>query len=280
MLAATALMWGSAYMWIEYALEGFQPGAIALVRIALGVLVLGVFAAARRGAIPSEDRPRIVVLGIVWLALPLLLFPLAQERVSSAFAGMLAGASPLFAALLTAVLLRSAPRRLQAVGLMIGFLGMSAVVVAGAGDGVEADLPGTLLALGAVLCYSLATVLAVPLQQRYGALPVILRALVVALVASLPLGVPALAASDPDAGAMLAMLPLGILSTGLGYVAFTELVGRAGGPRGATAIYFVPVVAIVLGATFQDETIGPLALAGTAVLLGGVYLSSRADRGT
>jgi drug/metabolite transporter (DMT)-like permease len=73
------------------------------------------------------------------------------------------------------------------------------------------------------------------------------------------------------------MVPLGVLGTGLAFVAAATLVGRVGAPRGAVAIYFVPVVAIVLGHVVLDEEIEPAALAGTALVLVGAWLTSRRE---
>ena len=58
------------------------------------------------------------------------------------------------------------------------------------------------------------------------------------------------------------MVPLGVLSTGLAFVWMALLVGRVGGPRGAVAIYFVPVVAVALGVVLLGERLAP----GTVIL--------------
>ncbi len=52
----------------------------------------------------------------------------------------------------------------------------------------------------------------------------------------------------------------------------------ARGPRGAVAIYFVPVVAIALGVVLLGERITPLAIAGTALVLVGAWFTSRRER--
>jgi drug/metabolite transporter (DMT)-like permease len=75
------------------------------------------------------------------------------------------------------------------------------------------------------------------------------------------------------------MVPLGALGTGLAFVAMTNLVGRAGAPRGAIAIYFVPVVAIVLGVTVRGEQVAALAILGTGLVLVGAWLTSRREAG-
>ncbi len=59
-----------------------------------------------------------------------------------------------------------------------------------------------------------------------------------------------------------------------------------GSTRAAVAIYIVPVVAILLGALLNDESIHVAALLGTGLVLTGAYLTSKprpeepADRGT
>ena len=280
LLAATALSWGSAYLFIEIGLEGLEPTAIAFVRVALGAALLAAIPAARAGRLEGADRGRVALLGVLWLALPLTLFPIAQQWVTSVVAGMVTGAQPLFAAAIAALLLRRLPGRAQAVGLAVGFAGVTVIVLSSADGGGSDQATGTALVVLAVLCYALSANVAVPLQQRYGSLAVILRALLVALALLAVPGAIGLAASSADAGSLLAMLPLGLLSTGLGYVAFTALVGRAGATRGAVAVYFVPVVAIVLGVLALGEDAGPIALGGAAAVVAGAWLTSRAQATT
>jgi len=57
----------------------------------------------------------------------------------------------------------------------------------------------------------------------------------------------------------------------------TNLAGRAGAARGSIAIYFLPLVAVILGVIFRDETIAALSLVGTALVLGGAWLTSRKE---
>jgi drug/metabolite transporter (DMT)-like permease len=129
----------------------------------------------------------------------------------------------------------------------------------------------------AMVLYGLGVNLAVPLQQRYGALPVLLRAQLAALALLVSFGLWSLPGSRLEWGAALAMLPLGILGTGLAFVLLTTLVGRVGGPRGAVTTYFVPLVAIALGVAFLDERVAPAALLGTALVLAGAWLTSRRE---
>jgi drug/metabolite transporter (DMT)-like permease len=276
LLASIAMIWGSSFLFIDIGLEALRPGVIALSRVALGVAALSLFPAARR-PIGREDRTRVAFLGVIWAGLPLLLFPLAQQWIDSSVAGMLNGAVPLAGAAWAVLLLRRPLPRTHAVGLSVGFAGVLAISWPEL-QGSRATMLGTSLVVLAVICYGLAVNLAVPLQQRHGALPVLLRAQLAALVLLLPFGLWGLRGSHFAWGPALAMLPLGILGTGLAFVLMTTLVGRVGGPRGAVATYFIPVVAIVLGVLLLDERVAAAAVAGTALVVGGAWLTSRRER--
>jgi drug/metabolite transporter (DMT)-like permease len=136
---------------------------------------------------------------------------------------------------------------------------------------------GVALLLFAVMCYGVGVNLAVPLQQRYGALPVLLRSLAIAALLTLPLGLAALPLGEITLGSSMALLALGSLGTGIAFVAMTTLVGRAGATRGAVATYFIPIVALVLGVTFRNEAAPVLSLFGIGLILVGAWITSRRD---
>jgi drug/metabolite transporter (DMT)-like permease len=211
------------------------------------------------------------------MAVPFVLFPMAQQWIDSAVAGMLNGAVPLTSAVIATLLLRRLPGSTQLAGLVIGFAGVVAVAWPQMRAGSSTAL-GAALIFAAIWLYGLGLNMAVPLQQRYGALPVLLRSQVAALVLLVPFGLWQLPASHWSPSSAVAMLPLGALGTGLAFVAMVNLAGRAGAARGSIAIYFTPIVAIVLGVLFRDERVAPIALAGVVLVLAGAWLTSRRDR--
>jgi drug/metabolite transporter (DMT)-like permease len=210
------------------------------------------------------------------MAVPLLLFPIAQRWIDSSLAGMLNGAVPLTTAFVSVLVLRALPGRAQLAGLAVGFGGVVCIAWPSIGD-ADATALGVGLCVIAVSLYGIGANVAVPLQQRYGALPVLLRALVVALAVVTPVGLAALPGSELSGGSALAMLPLGLLGTGWAYVFFTTLSGRAGATRGAVAIYFTPVVAIALGALVRHEHVAAVSLLGTVLVMLGAWLTSRGE---
>jgi drug/metabolite transporter (DMT)-like permease len=162
------------------------------------------------------------------------------------------------------------------IGLAIGFAGVAAVSLAGGAD-LENGYLGVGLLIIAVACYGLGINLAVPLQQRYGALPVLFRALAIATLLTLPLGAVNFPRTGVSTTSLASLIALGALGTGIAFVAMTTLVGRTGATRGSVATYFIPIVALVLGVAFRNESAPPAALAGIASILLGAWLTSRSE---
>ena len=273
-------VFGSSFLFIEIGLTTLAPPVVTLLRLLLGFVTLSLFPRARQVEMSRADVRRTSAIGLVWLGVPLLLFPLAQQWIDSSVAGMLNGAMPLMTVAWTALLGRTFPGRVQALGLGVGFVGIVAVSlpeIPVASLGTAETLLGATMALTAATLYGLAATLVTPLQQRYGSLPVMLRAQRAAIVFVLPFALLGLSSSRPSWPALLAMVPLGVLGTALAFVAIATLIGRVGAPRGSVAVYLVPIVAIVLGVVFLGEQVHPLALGGALLIVAGAWLTSRRE---
>ncbi len=275
LLAVIALIWGSSFLFVEIGLRSFAPGVITLARIGLGTATVALVARAR-APVDREDWGRIALLGIVWMALPLTLLPIAQQSISTSVTGMINGAMPIFTAAWATYLLRRMPGWRQLLGIALGFAGIVLVFLPELQAGTD-EFIGAVIALFAISFYGLATNLAVPLQQKYGSLPVIFRVQLVALVVVAPLAVVQLPASSWSWEAALAMVPLGVLGTGVAFVLMATLSGRVGGPRASIAIYFLPIVAIALGVIVLGEAVAPIAFVGVALVIAGAWFASRRE---
>ena len=276
LFAAIALIWGSSFLFIAIALDSIEPGLITWGRVALGAAVLNVVPRAR-ARLEVEDRFRMVLLSLLWVAIPFTLFPLAEQHISSAVTGMLNGAMPLFAAIVAGVLLRTPPGPAQAAGLAVGLLGTLLVSLDQVGEGDNAWI-GVLMALGATVCYGFAINIAAPLQRRYGSLAVMARMLALATLWTAPFGLWSIPGSSFEVGPALSVAFIGAVGTGLAFVIMASLVGSVGSTRASMATYLIPVVALVLGVLVRDEHVGAVAVLGVVLVVIGAYLASRAER--
>jgi drug/metabolite transporter (DMT)-like permease len=272
MLAGVSLTWGASFLFIDVGLEHFSPVLVAFGRVAFGALTLSFLPGVRK-AVPSSEWPLIAAMAVTWMAIPFTCFAIAQQWIDSSLAGMINAATPLFVAVVAAGAVRQLPSHVQATGLVVGFAGVVAISLPSIGEGSNAL--GIGLVLLAACLYGFAFNIAAPLQRRHGALPVIWRAQLVAVVLMLPFAVVGATQSTFGWDSLLAVVALGALGTALAFYWFTTLMGRVGSTRGSVAIYIVPIVAILLGAALLDETIHLAAVLGTALVLAGAYITSR-----
>jgi len=271
-----SLIWGASFLLIAESLEGFTPGMVTLLRVSLGATTLWILRLIlRRGQrIDPADRARIATLGLVWVAVPFTLFPLAQQWINSAVTGLLNGATPVLVAVFSALLLRVVPRGTQLVGLLLGFAGIVLISLGSAGEG-SSEARGVLLVLGATFCYGIAFNIAPPLQAKYGAIILMSSVLTVASVLVVPYALVNLGDNDPTATPVLAIIGLGSVGTGLAYWIMTSLVGRVGSIRSSFITYLIPVVSLALGVWLRGDDVTLLARIGTPVTIAGAFLASR-----
>jgi drug/metabolite transporter (DMT)-like permease len=271
-----ALIWGSSFLFIAIGLDAFHPGLVTLLRVALGAAFLALIPRTRRIAIDRSDRGKVAMLAAIWVAIPFTLFPIAQQWIDSAIAGMLNGATPIFTALLATVLLRSLPGPLQIAGLIVGFAGILAIALPSAGSGTTAAV-GVVLVVLATVGYAVSLNMVPPLQQKYGSLPLMARVQWMAVPMVIPFGLVGMGDSTFAWPSLLAVAAIGILGTGLAFVLMGTLAGSVGATRASFLTYLIPVVALVLGVIFRNEVISPIAIVGVGLVIIGAVLASRRE---
>lgn len=276
MTVGIALIWGASFLFISIAIDHVATPVVPMARLFFGVIALALIPSAR-GRIERSDLPMFVFLGFSWMALPFLLYPLAEETVSSAVTGMINGGLPVMSVIVTAFFVRRVPSRQRMLAVVIGFGGIVIISLASVGDGVSASVHGVLFLILALFCYAVSVNLAQPLQAKYGSLTTLLWVEMIALVWTLPIGIPALADSTFTWGAFTSLVALGAVGTGVAFALYGVLLHRAGTVRGMIGTFFTPIVATFLGVVFRDEHVHAGALAGMCVVIVGAVLTSRPD---
>ena len=269
LLVVPGVIWGASFLFIAEGLEAVAPNGVTFTRIAIGFLTLSLFPSARR-PVARTDWAGTAALGVLWLAFPLSMFPFAEQHVSSALTGMLNGATPLFVAAVASVIAHQLPARGVVAGLVVGF-GGAVVMALPAMDGSSSAF-GVGLIVAALISYGIALNIARPLQQRNGAVPVMWRALGVALILTAPLGLPDLLNGDWSLRPALALLALGAGGTAIANILTATAAGRMGATKASVAAFIIPVVALMLGVVVRHEQVSTLSLIGAAICLLGALI--------
>jgi drug/metabolite transporter (DMT)-like permease len=272
---AVAGIWGASFLFIDIGLDALPPGVITLMRVGLGALALAVLPLPRQHTrIRPDDRTRLVALSVIWVAVPFTLFPIAEQHISSAVAGLLNGGTPIFAAIFAMLLLRQPTRGAQLLGIGVGFVGVVLVSLPSIGDGSN-EAFGVALVVLATVCYGFAVTLAGPMQQRYGSVNLMAKMLALATIWTAPYGLWQIGDARWELGPIIAVVVLGVVGTGIAFALMGTLVGRVGSTRASFITYLIPVVALGLGVAFRDDEVFLLELIGVTFVIGGAVLASR-----
>ena len=266
LLVVPGVIWGASFLFIAEGLAAVAPNGVTFTRIAIGFLTLSLFPSARQ-PVARTDWAGTAWLGVLWFAFPLSMFPFAEQHVSSALTGMLNGATPLTVAAVASILARRLPERGTLAGLIIGFGGAVVMALPAMGGSSSAFAVGLIVL--ALVSYGIALNVARPLQQRNGAIPVVWRALGVALILTAPLGLPEVLDGTWSWRPALAMLGLGAGGTAIATILTATAAGRMGATKASATAFLIPVVALILGVVIRHESVTVVSVAGAAICLFG-----------
>jgi drug/metabolite transporter (DMT)-like permease len=272
----TVVLWASAFVGIRAAAIDLSPGALALGRLLVGSVALGVVVLLRRPVRPTRATiVPILISGVLWFGVYNLSLNAAERQVDAGTASMLVNVAPILVAILSGLFLHEGfPPRLL-IGCLVAFLGVVVISVATSGS-----KPGDGTTLGIVLCfvcaiaYSVSVTLQKPVLRTVPALMVTWFACVTGAVICLPF-LPQLvseaAVAHPPALGWLVYL--GLFPTSIAFTLWAFALGRSSAGRLGSLTYLTPVIAIVMGWLLLSEAPPALSFVGGAIAIGGVILA-------
>ncbi len=280
--AALGVAWGSSYLFIKIGVETLQPLDLVAGRLAIGTAVLAVFLLAQRQALPRSASVygHLVMQALLGIVIPFTLITWGEQSIDSGLAAILNGTVPLFAVVMAALVLADEPFTAnKGIGLLVGFLGVVAVTSPSFASGLGGSLPGEAALMIATVSYAAAGVYA----RRFlsGIAPLVNAFFEVGFAFAISLALALAFEPLPtglDGSSLLAVGWLGLVGSGLAFLAFFHLLGRMGAAGTTQVAYLLPVVGVVLGAAVRGEPVTPVVIGGMALVLVGVALANRPSR--
>ena len=266
---------------------GFRYGADAITLIALrmGVALplfaaMAWYAATRRGVVPltRADAVKVVVVGFLGYYLASYLDFLGLEYVGASLERLILYLNPTLVLLIGLLLLGRRTTVRQIAALLLGYAGVVLAFVHDFRAGGRSIALGSLLVFGSALAYALYLVGSGELVRRLGALRLTAYASCVAslfcmlhfavtrplhLLADLPAPVYGLSLVN---GTLCTVLPVFLVMLGI---------SRLGASVASQIGMVGPVSTIVLADLLLDERMGPTQIAGTVLVMVGVFIVSR-----
>ncbi|HTO95808.1 MAG TPA: drug/metabolite exporter YedA [Myxococcales bacterium] len=269
-LGALYLIWGSTFLGIRVALEGYPPLLLAGLRFIIAGSAT--YAWARwRGAPPptwAQWRSSAVVGTLLVCANACVV--IAEQWVSSGVAAVAIASVPLWVALFAGLFGRW-PSGGEWLGLAIGLAGVALLQT---GGDLRASPAGALVLTVSCASWALGSIWSRRLPLPAGLLGSGAQMLAggTLLFGFALLHGERLPAALPPARATLALGYLIVAGSMVGYSAYQFLLSRVRPTLAASYAYVNPVVAVGLGAAIAGETVAPRAVGALALILGGMAM--------
>ena len=274
---------GLSFVATKYALRGFEPLLIALLRFSLAGGILWVVWRFRRGAerVSRGELGRLAALGFISLTVYFSFENLGIARTSASEAAILIATIPLFVVILNAFTLHERNSARQWAGIVISFAGIAALVLLGGGaaggGGNGGGLTGNLLVLAASLSAGVYSILARRLlvsrpalfvttfQSLFGALFMLPLALIEAALVGV---------RQPTPQALGGLLFLTAVCSITAYLLLNYAFRFIPASRVAVFINLTPIVAVAGAYVLLGERFTPGQAAAAVVVVAGVWLTN------
>jgi drug/metabolite transporter (DMT)-like permease len=272
------IIWGSSFILMKEGMKSLSAYQVATIRILSAGLVLLPVAFRHRKKIPVNKLGYVFLSGLLGSFIPAYLFCLAETKIDSSLAGFLNSLTPIFTILIGTLFFGQVLQWQKLTGVLMGLGGMLVLLFAKGHVNMQ-YLSFASFALLATILYGMNINLVTRHLQNTGSLPVVAISFALLLVPciiilwltgyfQLPLGQKDILFSSGASSV------LGIMGTAVATILFYVLIKRAGGLFASMVTYGIPFIALLWG-VLAGETINGWQVLGLAIILSGVYITTR-----
>jgi drug/metabolite transporter (DMT)-like permease len=275
----TVALWASAFVAIRYADHQLSPGALALGRLLVGSIALGLLVLIRRERLPGRRQlVGIAVCGVLWFGVYNVALNSAEARIDAGTAAMLVNVGPILIAIFAGLTLREGfPSRLL-TGCLVSFAGAVVIGLATSRHGLH-EILGAVLCVVAALAYAGGVVAQKPVLRHVSPIMVTSLACTIGAVSCLPYaGTLVRQLSHAASPTIVWTIYLGVAPTAIGFVTWAYALSRTTAGRMGSTTYLVPPLALLFGWVLLGEVPPLLVLPGGALCLAGVALARTTGR--
>lgn len=275
-IIGTVLAWSSAFVVIRAVLPVFDPGELAFVRQLVAVPFLAVWMIGQKWVWPTvREWVLISVFGLTWFSTYIVALNTAEQTIDAGTASFIVNIGPLLIAVGAFVFLGEKLPRNLVTGAFVALTGVGLIAL-GTSSSDRLDLVGVVWALVATVTYAVGVLTQKPALARLSSNQVTLLGAAIALIPLFwwaPEAITTIQTAPLDAigGAVW----LGVVPTALGFGLWGYALKRMPAGRLGVATYVVPPLVVVEAALLLGEWPHPVAIAGGAIALAGVWWSRR-----
>lgn len=264
-------VWSASFLWIKIAIVELGPFTVVAYRLLLGLAFTSGIVFLRRLQWPRnlKEWMPFFIIGVINMSIPFFLVTWSELHIDSAVASILNATVPLFTLLIAHFFLHDDRITAQKlIGLSIGFGGVVVLLSKDIGTSQNSIL-GQMAVILASLLYAISTVYARKNTLHVdgivrGTSPLVSAAAVswiAAFTVESPIAIPTLSLT------WIALLWLGILSSGLAFIMVFYLIHEIGPTRTTMVTYLFPIGGVILGVIFLNEHLSWQLITGTILII-------------
>ena len=271
LLLLLSVLWGSSFLLIKYALKGFQPFSIVLLRVAIASIVLYIVIRIQGKSLPKDKKlwRDFIVIALFNNAIPFSIIMWAETHISSGLASVLNASAPLWGVILALALRTEHVDWKRILGVVLGFSGVIVMIGMGSLQGLGVNILAQVGMLVVTLCYALAgnyTQRVKQLDSTVIATGQVICSTIIMLPVVLLIDRPWMQA-PPPAVSWFAVVGLGLLGTAAAYLIYFRLLTEAGTNNALLVTFLIPINAVILGIVVLHESFAPYQFIGMALIL-------------
>ena len=276
----TIFLWGTTFISTKVLLRSFQPVEILLIRFIIGAIALFLIYPKIFKFTSWKREGTFALAGLLGISLYYLCENLALTYTLAANIGVIVSISPLFIAILSAVL----DHKRLSVSFMAGFLlaitGIALISFNGTGGTGHGGIVGDVLALLAAVVWALYSYIVTRMNTfHYNSFQMTRRTFMYGIIFILPIfwlthgSINLSTLAEPLNLANILFLGLG--ASALCFLLWTFVVQKLGPVQASIYLYLVPVVTVIAAWLILKEPITPVMIVGIVLTIGGLVLSAR-----
>ena len=278
-IVVTVLAWASAFIVIRGVSPHFGGGSLALARLLVGSVLLGLVMIGRRWVRPTGREWLLIAgFGVAWFGAYNVALNIAEQTLDAGTTAMIVNVGPVLIALGAGILLGEGIPKWLAIGAGVSFLGIL-LIGFGSGGGSLGDGSGVLWCLVAAVTFAAGVMLQKPALRRLPAAQVTWLGCMIGAVACLPFaGALVDDITTAPVTSVLGAIYLGAVPTALAFSTWAYALSKLPAGQLGVSTYIVPSLVVLLGFLAFAEIPTIAAIAGGVVALVGVALSRRRSR--
>jgi drug/metabolite transporter (DMT)-like permease len=272
-LILLAAIWGASFLFMRIVAPVLGALWTAEIRVAVAGMAMLLFLAATGRALRLATHwKQYLALGTLNSALPFALFSYAALSLPAGYSAIVNATSPLWGALIGAIVLNEKLTPRKIAGLLLGIAGVAALVRLGPVQFTPQVAIAISACAAAALCYGLAGAYSKKVSASIAPPLMATGSQLAAALVILPFLPLAPMRGEPTLLIVALACALALLCSAVAYFIYFRLIADIGPTKALTVTFLIPLFALLWGALFLRETVNATMLAGCALVVAATWL--------